>query len=92
MPIQKYIERIRYLDYLIRNKATGTVMQLAKKLELSEPGVMKYIKEMKELGCPIKYCRKRSSYYYTEEGKVYISFFDKHFEDLNNSGGIKIIL
>jgi Mn-dependent DtxR family transcriptional regulator len=87
MPIQKYIERIRYLDFLIRTKATGTVMQLAKKLDLSEPGTMKYIKEMKELGCPIKYCRKRNSYYYSEEGKVHISFFDKHFDDLKDSEG-----
>lgn len=92
MPIQKYIERIRHLDSLIRKKGTGTVKQLAKKLELSESGVMKYIKEMKELGCPIKYCRNRNSYYYTEEGKVNISFFDTHFEDLKDSGKVKIIL
>lgn len=77
MPVQKYIERIRYIDALIRTKATGSASQLAKKLHLSEPSVMKHIRAMKELGCPIKYCRKRNSYYYNGDGKVIISFFDK---------------
>lgn len=67
MPIQTYIERLRYLDYLIQTKATGTVKQLAKKLDISEISVLKFIKAMKELGCPIKFCRRRNCYYYTEE-------------------------
>ena len=87
MSFQKYFARIRHIDSLIRIKATGTVTQLAKKLNLSERTTMEYVKELKELGCPIKYCRRRKSYYYTEEGKVHISFFDKHFEELKNSGG-----
>jgi hypothetical protein len=44
---------------------------------------------MKELGCPIKYSRKRNSYYYDGEGEVLISFFDKHSEDGHDSGGGK---
>ncbi len=94
MPIQKYIERLRYLDSLIQTKATGTVKQLAKKLDISEISVLQYIKAMKEMGCPIKYCRRRNCYYYTEEGKVLISFFDKQFNNLKDTpeGEVKIIL
>lgn len=87
MPVQKYIERILYIDSLIKTKATGSARQLAKKLHLSEPSVMKHIKAMKDLGCPIKYCRKRNSYYYKEEGKVIISFFDKRLNKAEELGG-----
>jgi predicted DNA-binding transcriptional regulator YafY len=77
MPIRKYFKRILYIDSLIRAKATGSANQLAKRLELSERTTLEHIKIMKELGCPIKYCRKRNSYYYNREGKVVISFFDR---------------
>jgi predicted DNA-binding transcriptional regulator YafY len=87
MPVRKYIERIRYIDALIRTKATGTAKQLAKRLALSERTTLQHIKTMKELGCPIKYSRKRNSYYYADEGNVIISFFDKHFNDVKISGG-----
>lgn len=84
MPIQIYIERLRYLDSLIQTKATGTVKQLSKKLGISVISVLKYISAMKEMGCPIKYCRRRNCYYYTEEGKVVLSFFE---QDKTKPGG-----
>lgn len=89
MAIQKNIQRIVYIDSLIKTKATGSVKQLAKKLNLSERTTMEHLKEMKLLGCPIKYCRKRNSYYYSAVGEVVISFFDKHFNTPKDSGGGK---
>jgi Mn-dependent DtxR family transcriptional regulator len=86
MPLQKSISRIVYLDTLIRTKATGNVKQLAKKMNLSEPSVLNHIKELKELGCPIKFSRKRNTYYYENEGAVVISFFDKKM-CISASGG-----
>ncbi len=77
LSVQKYIERIRYIDSLISKRGTGSVEQLAAKLNLSRRTTLDYLREMKELGCPIKYCRKRNSYYYTEEGNVFISFFGR---------------
>jgi biotin operon repressor len=56
------------MDYLIRKKATGNQKELARKLGMSRSMVNEYIKEMKELGFPIGYCRKRNTYYYLEEG------------------------
>ena len=87
MPIQKYIERLRYLDSLIQTRATGTVKQLAKKLDVTEISVLKIIKEMKDMGCPIKYCRRRNCYYYTQEDKVVLTFFDKDDNDLKRYPG-----
>jgi biotin operon repressor len=87
MPLQKYIERIRYMDSLIKTKATGSAKQLAKKLVLSERTTLHHIKIMKELGCPIKYCRKRNSYYYESDGKMVISFLDNSTSNTKNFGG-----
>ncbi|MEP7237503.1 MAG: hypothetical protein ABI685_06555 [Ferruginibacter sp.] len=96
MPVQKYIERVRYIDAKIRTKSTGSAKQLAKNLNLSERQTLEFLKEMKELGCPIKFSRKRNSYYYDAEGEVSISFFDRHFAgmkkndaDKTGGGGVK---
>jgi biotin operon repressor len=89
MPIQQTISRIIYLDSLIRTQTTGGVKQVAKKMRLSEPSILKYISTMKALGCPIKFCRKRKSYYYTSEGDVIISFFRNKSEMKISRGGGK---
>jgi len=88
MPFQKYMRRILYIDSLIRIKATGPVSQLSKKLQLSERTTLEHIKTMKELGCPIKYCRKRNSYCYDTVGKIVISFFDMQRTEENLGGGV----
>ena len=80
MPFIKYIKRVYYLDYLIRNKATGNVSQLARKLNLSERAVLNYISAMKDLGFPIKYSRSRNCYYYQKEGKLTTLSFSKEPE------------
>jgi predicted DNA-binding transcriptional regulator YafY len=60
-------KRLKYIDLLISRSATGTPKNLAQKLNISEITVYRYIREMKELGAPIKYCRSCNSYKYTEE-------------------------
>ena len=85
MSVQKYIDRILYIDALIKTKVTGPTKQLAQKLNLSQRQTMEFLKDMKELGCPIKFSRKRNSYYYDAEGEVSISFFDKHFAGIKKN-------
>jgi Mn-dependent DtxR family transcriptional regulator len=87
MPLKTYFNRVGYIDNLIRTKATGNVKQFAKKLNLSEPSVLKHIRDLKELGCPIKFCRKRNSYYYEDEGRIIISFFEKSSTKEDKLGG-----
>ena len=81
MSLHKYIERIKYIDYLIRKRATGNADCLAKKLNLSKSGVEKFIQEMKEVGFPIVYCRKRKTYVYEEKGKMVENLF---YQEIDN--------
>lgn len=61
------MERLRYLDSLIRKKATGNPKSLAKKLNLSRSQTMAFLHELKGHGFPIEYSRRLMSYYYSEE-------------------------
>jgi predicted DNA-binding transcriptional regulator YafY len=62
---------MEYLDFLIRNGATGSPANLAHKLDVSERQVYRIIDDLKAAGLPIVYSKARSSYLYSEE--VYIN-------------------
>jgi bacteriocin-like protein len=81
MSFEKYLERFRHIDYLIRRKATGDIECFSKKLQLSRSTSLEYLKEMKELGFPIKYSKERKSYYYDEDGKMTDHLFLKTISD-----------
>jgi predicted DNA-binding transcriptional regulator YafY len=70
MSFLKYLQRLERIDYLIRRKATGTPEEFAIQMNLSRSALMEYIREMKEIGAPIVYCRQRQSYYYKEEKQL----------------------
>lgn len=76
MSLTTYIERMKFVDTLIRRKATGAPRLLAKKLNLSRSQTMDFIREMKELGFPINYSRRINSYYYTTEIKISFKLFE----------------
>ncbi len=59
------------LHELINTKQTGTPIQLAKKLEISERSLHYYIAFMKnELKAPIVYDRKIETYWYETECNI----------------------
>jgi transcriptional antiterminator len=68
------VNRIKYLDQLIKTKSTGTPKQLSNRLNISERCLYYHIKILKELGAPVKFCKKRNSYYYTFEGRLIIKY------------------
>lgn len=77
--MQKNIfDRIKRIDHLIRIKGTGTPVQLADKLGLSERSVYEYINLMKDFGAPIKFDAYRETYYYETEGHFFVSFISLH--------------
>jgi hypothetical protein len=88
MSLSKYILRLKLIDSLIRKKSTGNSANLAKKLNLSKSGADKFIREMKEEGFPILYCKKRKTYFYSEEGEMAEKLFvtEINSEDLKNNG------
>lgn len=91
MPLYKRFERLKFIDSLIRRKATGNAETLAKKLNLSPSGTEKIIHEMKEAGFPISYNKKRKSYFYNKEGKMVERLFteDMDKEELKRITGGK---
>ncbi|WP_300601759.1 hypothetical protein [Niabella sp.] len=90
MGIAKYINRLKYIDYMIKRKATGNLETFAKKNRLSKSSLSEILSEMKGMGFPIKYDRARSSYYYEEEGEMINSLFMKYGEILSREE-VKVI-
>ncbi len=62
MAILKHIKRLKYIDYLIKRKATGDLENFASKNGLSKRAMSDVLNEMKELCFPIKYDRTRYTY------------------------------
>jgi hypothetical protein len=71
----KICQRLVFLDKLIKQKATGTPKELAKKLGITERAWYKYRDELvNDLNLPINYCSFTRSYVYTEDGHFEIGF------------------
>ncbi|CAN5527288.1 hypothetical protein BH10BAC4_BH10BAC4_05770 [soil metagenome] len=67
MSLLKYIDRVKRMDHLIRLKATGSPEEFAQRLGLGKTVLMEELKELKELGAKISYCKVRRSYLYDQE-------------------------
>jgi len=75
MSVFKYFLRLQYIDFLIRKKATGDTGTFARKNRLSKSGLANVLKEMKEMGFPIKFDKGKQSYTYTKEGQMVQKLF-----------------
>ena len=75
MSLKLQLERLRYIDSLIRRKATGNQQALADKLQLSRSGLNKLLKEMREMGFPIRYSHQKQTYYYEQDGRMVETLF-----------------
>ncbi len=84
MSLSTYMERLKYVDDLIRRKATGDLSSLARKLKLSKGHTVIFINEMREQGFPIEYSRKLKSYFYSEDGNVTRNLFEKKKSTIEN--------
>lgn len=77
MALLRHINRLKYIDFLIRRKKKGNLQTLAQKNHLCKRAMAKIWHEMKELGFSIQVDRIRSTYFYAEEGKLVDCFFSK---------------
>ncbi|HJV20947.1 MAG TPA: hypothetical protein VJ552_13770, partial [Sediminibacterium sp.] len=68
--------KIQLMDDLIRRRATGNQTMFCRKVSMSRSLLNNYLSEMKKLGFPIEYDRKRGSYFYTENGCLVKSLFE----------------
>ena len=64
------IQRLKRIDQLIRLKATGTPVQLASRLNISERTVYNEIDTLRLLGAPVEFNKERNSYCYTYPVKL----------------------
>ena len=81
MSLDVYFERIKRIDQLIKLKATGTLEDLAKKLNVSRSTVFEYIHIMKDLKAPIQYNNIAGTYEYTQKCKCQIGFINTELSD-----------
>ncbi len=72
--MKHYLSLLLKLDQFIRQKGTGSPPEFARKMGISERSLYEYLKVLKDLGAPIKWSRQERSYYYSIDGKFYISF------------------
>jgi hypothetical protein len=90
MALLKHIKRLKYIDYMIKRKATGDLEQFARKNGLCKRAMTDVLSEMKELGFPIKYDRTRQTYYYDEVGEMVKQLFIKDGQFLLKEQIVKI--
>jgi len=64
MSVLNKIERIKRMHRMISYQSTGSPQQFARKMDISQSMLYILIKELKELGAPVVYCRYRESYEY----------------------------
>lgn len=95
MAIKKYFDRLKYICELINKKRINSPSALAQKLNLSKSSTNEYIREMKELGFPLKYSKKGKHYYFEDEIEVVDKLFINKLEknDMKNiKGGLAYYL
>lgn len=83
MSTLKYVERLQRMDQLIRLKATGTAEKFAAKIGISRSVLMETIRDLKDIGCEIEYCRIKQSYFYAKKGKFHIGFLPDDSNKIN---------
>lgn len=84
MKFIEQIERIQYLDELIRKKSTGTPDELAGRLGISRSQLYNIIGYLNDIGIGINYSRGRRTFYYNTDGKnIEINFSIKIIVDDN---------
>ena len=65
MSLLTYIERFKFIDSLIRRKATGDTNSFAEKLHLSKSMLHATLRDMKDAGFPIGFCKKSKTELFT---------------------------
>jgi predicted DNA-binding transcriptional regulator YafY len=72
----RQIERMQYIDQLIRLKSTGCPEDFAEKLGVSRRQLFNIIEELKILGAPIYYNKEYKSYCYEYQVRLLFDFIE----------------
>lgn len=74
MSLLRNLARAERIHRLIKFKRTGTPENFANKMDMSLSSLYGVLKELRELGAPIGYCKFRESYHYTEPVEFKVGF------------------
>lgn len=69
-----FLNRIEYIDWLLRTETAGNADSLAKKLHVSKRTVFNYLKWMRDKGAPIVYSKDSDTFLYQKE-VVFVTAF-----------------
>ncbi|MCT4637983.1 MAG: hypothetical protein N4A72_09760 [Bacteroidales bacterium] len=61
------LNKIERIDQLIKLKATGNMIELSRKIKLSERQTWRYIDDLKNMGAEIEYSKELDSYVYKND-------------------------
>lgn len=65
MDILKLVHRLTGAHHFISSATTGTPVEFAHKLDISESHLYELLDVLKQMGGPIAYSRSRKTYHYT---------------------------
>ncbi|SHL65279.1 hypothetical protein SAMN05444484_102113 [Flavobacterium chilense] len=80
----KQIERLRKMHKLICGEKTGTPNVFARKLQLKRSQFYNELEIIKELDGPVKYCKKRETYYYDTSFELIVNFSLKTITEIES--------
>jgi hypothetical protein len=72
--IPRYLEQVKHLDQLIRNKNTGPLNILSKKIDVSQRQICTQLHFLKCLNAKIKFNKESNSYCYMEPFELLFQF------------------
>lgn len=81
MNFLEQIERLNKANKLIESEKTGNPSEFAEKINCSRSQLYIIIDYLKSHNAPIKYCKKRESFYYTNFYKFFIDIQLEIVED-----------
>ena len=79
----KKLERLQQLHQRIQNENTGSPIEMARYMNISERSIHNLIDELKVLGAEICYKRTTKTYYYCNDFKIELNisamwFYQRH--------------
>lgn len=66
MNVFEVLFHFQHLDYLIRNRATGSPDELARRLGVCRRKALRLIAQLRDQGFPVAFDKADATYYYTE--------------------------
>ena len=90
MCLLKTVERIKYLDFLIRGKNTGTASKLAEQIGVSERTIFNYLTDLKNMGAPVLWSSQEESYIYKNSVQFILGFLSEYPPEQDNMNHFRL--